>query len=98
MFFDLFFPVAYSPAKKLLPILMLSYIVFSYYQINVSRLIHHNNTVVLRSATPVAAALNVSINIFLIPLWGAYAPAISAVLAYLYMAFFAGYKTKGALR
>jgi O-antigen/teichoic acid export membrane protein len=98
LFFEWFFPQDYSEAKKILPILLVSYLFFTAYQINVSKLINFNKTNILKRATPLAAVVNIAFNIILIPYWQAYAPAIATGIAYFFLAFYVHWRLKQELR
>lgn len=84
--FGFFFISEYNLALSIIPILILGYMVFIFYQLNVSILIHLSYTRVLQFITPFSAIVNVLGNFLFIPYYGVMSAAFMTLLSYSIMA------------
>ena len=76
----------YHEAARLVPVITLAYLVQAFYYPAVFALFYQRKTQYLPLLTGSAAALNILMNVVLIPGWGIYAAAWNKVLAYAVLA------------
>lgn len=84
--FEWFFDKKYLLALDIIPYLTISYIIYIFYQLNVSVLLHISKTGVLKYITPFSALINVVGNYMLIPLFGVMCAALMTCMSYFIMA------------
>lgn len=80
------FSEEFDSTLTIIPILIFGYVIFIFYQLNVSVLIHVNFTSKLKVITPLAALINVLGNIIFIPKYGVMSAAYMTCVGYLVMA------------
>ena len=83
---DLFFPVIYHSAAPIIPIIALSNVFFGVYYMFMVGANIKRKTWLTAVFTTIAAVVNVALNLFLIPAYGAMGAAVATLLAYIVLA------------
>ena len=84
---DLFFPVTYHSAAPIIPIIAMSNVFFGVYYMFMVGANIKRKTWLTAVFTTIAAVVNIALNLFLIPAYGAMGAAVATLLAYIVLAF-----------